>query len=96
MYPRVRHDLIMRFVIEPGGEAQAVACRVVGTDDIEFKLVFVLCRKARAVDNVNLTEKAASALALFTSVTPEAAAEVAERWKRDSGYLLALRDLNMI
>lgn len=92
----VRHDLIMRFVIEPGGEALAVASRAVGMQEEEFKQVFLLCRKARPVENVNLRDKAASALALFNNVTVESAAEVVDRWKRDSGYLSALRDLNMI
>jgi len=92
----VRHDLIMRFIIEPGGEALAVACRTLGMSDDEFKQVFLLCRKARPVENIDLREKAEGALTLFKQVTPESAAEVIGRWKRDSGYLSALRDLNMI
>ncbi len=92
----VRHDLIMRFVIEPSGEALAVACRAVGMNNEEFKQVFLLCRKARPVENINLKEKAEGALALFGKVTSESAQEVVVRWKRDAGYLSALRDLNMI
>jgi len=92
----VRHDLIMRFVIEPGGEALAVACRAVDMTDEEFQRVFLICRKARPLENVNLKEKAEGALALFKQVERDAALEVVDRWKRDSGYLSALRDLNMI
>jgi len=92
----VRHDLIMRFVIEPGGEALAVACKSldIGADD--FKIVFMLCRKARPSEDIDLKEKAEGALALFNRIDAAAAAEVIDRWKRDSGYLSALRDLNMI
>ena len=92
----VRHDLIMRFVIEPGGEALAVACKSLDMSADDFKIAFMLCRKARPASDVDIREKAEGALALFNRIDKPAALEVIDRWKRDSGYLSALRDLNMI
>ncbi|MDD9878435.1 MAG: DUF2336 domain-containing protein [Magnetovibrio sp.] len=92
----VRHDLIMRFVIEPGGEALAVACKAIGMSEDEFKNVFLLCRKARPSEATNLKELAEAALTLFRDIDIGAAGEVIDRWKRDSGYLAALRDFNVI
>jgi len=92
----VRHDLIMRFVLEPSGESLAVACRSVDMSEEQFKSIFLLCRKARPIRMENFKEDAEGALTLFSRTSMESAREVVERWKRDSGYLAALRDLNMI
>jgi uncharacterized protein (DUF2336 family) len=92
----VRHDLIMRFVLEPSGESLAVACKALEMTEDEFKSVFMLCRKARPIRMDNFKADAESAITLFMNTKLSAANEVVERWKRDAGYLAALRDLNMI
>ena len=92
----VRHELIMRFVLEPSGESLAVACRALDMDASQFKTIFTLCRKARPVRAETFDADLKGALGLFSNVTSNAAREVVERWTRDSGYLSALRDLNMI
>jgi uncharacterized protein (DUF2336 family) len=92
----VRHDLIMRFVLEPSGESLAVACRSLDMNEEQFKNVFMLCRKARPIRMDRFKEDADGALTLFGNTDLSAALEVVDRWKRDSGYLAALRDLNMI
>jgi uncharacterized protein (DUF2336 family) len=92
----VRHDLIMRFVLEPSGESLAVACKSLDMTIDEFKSVFMLCRKARPIQMDNFKADAEAAVLLFAGIELSAAKEVVERWKRDEGYLAALRDLNMI
>ena len=62
----------------------------------QFESVYTLCRKARPVRTESLGADRDSAVNLFNNVKLEAAREVVERWTRDSGYLSALRDLNMI
>lgn len=92
----VRHELIMRFILEPGGEALAVACRALDMDVRQFGTVFTLCRKARPVHMDSFEADLDNATVLFKNVEIKDAREVLGRWKRDSGYLAALRDLNLI
>lgn len=92
----VRHDLIMRFVLEPSGESLAVACRVLDMHLAQFRDIFTLCRKARPVHSESFEADLAGALELFQNVDEADALEVVRRWTRDSGYLAALRDLKVI
>ena len=92
----IRPDLIMRFVLEPTGESLAVACKALDMNEDEFKTIFVLCRKARPSRGGTTESDRDSALALFMTVEVASAREVVDRWTRDSGYLSALRDLNVI
>lgn len=92
----VRPDLIMRFVLEPSGESLAVACKALDMSDEEFETIFTLCRKARPRRGEASDADHDGAVALYAKIEVSAAREVVERWTRDSGYLSALRDLNMI
>ncbi len=91
----IRQELVMRFLVEPGGEGLAVACRVVGMNANQFQQVYMFCRQARPQTGGS-GEMAENALHLFSEVTDDMANEVVERWQRDPGYLSALRELGLV
>jgi uncharacterized protein (DUF2336 family) len=92
----LRSSLVMRFMLEPGGEGLCVACRSLSLSDYDFQRIFTLSQKTRR-DVSNKPEKnVAEAVKFYRNVSKEAAAEVVKRWRLDSSYLTALRDLNLI
>ncbi len=92
----LREDLIMRFVLEPGGEGLAVACKALKLSDYEYQRVFTYCRKARPNQEDQTEKSVAAAIKFFRNVDKDAAVEVVKRWRRDKNYLSALRDLDVI
>ncbi len=91
----VRDDLIMRFILEPGGEGLSVAGRAIGLTDDEFRTIFTLCRKARPIKQAELRRRTSDAMDLFGQIDRGNALEVVKRWRRDVGYLAALRALDL-
>ena len=92
----LRDDLVMRFVLEPGGEGLAVACKAIGLSDFEYQRVFTNCCKARPKEDSDTDISVKEAIQFFRNVDKETALEVLTRWRRDKSYLSALRDLDVI
>jgi len=92
----LRTELVMRFLLEPGGEGLSVACRSLNLSDYEFQRIYTLSTKAHQNDDDEERASVADVVSFYRKITKEAAAEVLKRWRRDSGYLSALRDLNVI
>ena len=92
----LRSELVMRFVLEPGGEGLAVACKALHMSDYEFQRIFTLCRKSRREGRESIEADVGDVVKFYRNVSGDAAAEVVTRWRRDSSYLSALRDLNVI
>jgi len=92
----LRDDLVMRFVLEPGGEGLAVACKAMAFSDYEYQRVFTFCRKSRPTQSEGTEKSIAEAVKFFRHVDRDSADEVVRRWRRDKNYLSALRDLDMI
>jgi len=92
----LRTELVMRFLLEPGGEGLCVACRSLGLSDYEFQRIFSLSQNARRDPVIKKEENIAKAVKFYRQVKKDVAAEVVARWQRDANYLSALRDLNLI
>jgi len=92
----LRTQLVMRFLLEPGGEGMSIACRSLSMSDYEFQRVFMLSRKSRRKDQGVMAAEVADVVKFYRQVSKDVAADVIKRWKRDSNYLSALRDLNVI
>jgi uncharacterized protein (DUF2336 family) len=92
----LRTNLVMRFMLEPGGEGLCVACRVLGLSDYDFQRIYSLSQKARRDASNKSENSVAEAVKFYRKVSKEAAADVVKRWRLNSGYLAALRDLNII
>ncbi len=92
----LRNELVMRFLLEPGGEGLSVACRSLNLSDYEFQRIYSLSQKARRSKDDKQEEDVADVVKFYRQVSKEAASEVVKRWRRDSSYLSALRDLNVI
>jgi len=92
----LRTDLVMRFLLEPGGEGLSVACRSLNLSDYEFQRIYSLSKKTQKNEDDGERASVADVVKFYRQVSKEAASEVLVRWRRDSGYLSALRDLNVI
>jgi uncharacterized protein (DUF2336 family) len=92
----LRTDLVMRFMLEPGGEGLSVACRALNLSDYEFQRIYTLSQKSRRQSDGNGGADVAEVVKFYRQITKESAAQVIKRWQRDSSYLSALRDLNVI
>lgn len=92
----LREELVMRFVLEPGGEGMAVACKALNLSDYEYQRVFSYCQKARPKKDDKNAKTVEAAIKFFRNVDKKSAVEVLKRWRRDKNYLSALRDLEVI
>ncbi len=92
----LRTELVMRFILEPGGEGLSVACRSLNLSDYDFQRIFSLSQKARRDHNSKSEKNVADAVKFYRKVSKEAASEVVKRWRLDASYLTALRELNLI
>ncbi|MBL6928365.1 MAG: DUF2336 domain-containing protein [Rhodospirillales bacterium] len=88
-------NLIMDILLEPGGEGLAIACKATGIGKAYFLAIFSLIRQTRAGNEHKLRKEIQAAMTLFDRMSVEAAREVATRWRRNVGYLVAIRDLKI-
>ncbi|MCZ6741849.1 MAG: DUF2336 domain-containing protein [Alphaproteobacteria bacterium] len=89
----LRPRLLQRFLVEPGGEALAVACKGIGMVKDDFATIFMRTRKARFGKPVINTSELTRVLELFDRVHLEPAQAMLAKWRRDPDYLNALRTL---
>lgn len=95
----LRCNLVMRLLMEPGGEGLAVACKGMGFSRSFFSTLFTLAQKAvPGVENTGQTLEAANsqALVFFDSLDETRCQQLLSRWQLDSGYLNALRHFESI
>ena len=90
----LRMRLVRRMLFEPGGEALAIACKAVDIDKPTFASLFLLSRKARSDEEVVNQRELTRVLELFDQIKVESAKAVLKKWRRDPGYLDAIRSLD--
>jgi uncharacterized protein (DUF2336 family) len=89
---RLRTRLVMRILLEPGGDGLAIACRGIGLDHKTFSQIFTLSRAARPQrgDIKAETERAA---AVFSRLSQAQAERFLHRWRLDPDFAAALHAL---
>jgi uncharacterized protein (DUF2336 family) len=89
----IRLRLARRIIYEPGGEALAIAC-VAGRIDRENCLkMFELTRRAHDLTSHEIADQTDALGVFYDQTTPEAAEVVVRRWRRNPGYLAALKQI---
>ncbi|MDP6787512.1 MAG: DUF2336 domain-containing protein [Rhodospirillales bacterium] len=91
----LRERLVRRLVFEPGGEGLAIACKSAGLGKAIFSSIFTLTRKARPGADKATRRDIRHVLNLYDHMTEESARHVVRRWKRNVGYLAAIRELEV-
>ena len=91
----LRKKLIMRVLLEPGGEGLAIICKAMAFQKDEFDSVFSISRKARPGDTKTLKQDRRKALGFYERMTEQAAQLVVRRWRRSVDYLTAIRELEV-
>ncbi|MBI2584763.1 MAG: DUF2336 domain-containing protein [Rhodospirillales bacterium] len=87
--------LIKRILFEPGGEGLAVACKASEISTGDFSTIFSLSRMSRpAVDPID-HEGIQRVLEFYDRLSPAAARDVVNRWRRDIDYQKAIREVEL-
>jgi len=91
----LKEKLVMRMLFEPGGEGLAIACRAVGLEKVIFTSIFSLSRKARPNLRSTAQRDLRRTLGLYDQMSGDAARKVLRLWQRNTGYLAAIRELEI-
>lgn len=90
----LRPQLIGRMVYERGGEALATICMAANMTKRSFAAIFLLSREAWPEQEEVGAQEVAHALSFFDQLNPVAAKRVVARWRRNSDYLNAIRQVS--
>ncbi|MFN4090562.1 MAG: DUF2336 domain-containing protein, partial [Alphaproteobacteria bacterium] len=90
----LRPQLIGRMVYERGGEALATICMATNMNKRSFAAIFLLSREAWPEQEEVGAQEVAHALSFFDQLNPVAAKRVVARWRRNSDYLNAIRQVS--
>lgn len=90
----LRPQLIGRMVYERGGEALATICMAANMSKRTFAAIFLLSREAWPGQEEVGAQEVAHALSFFDRLNPVAAKRVVARWRRNSDYLNAIRQVS--
>ncbi len=88
--------LVRRFVLEPGGEFLAIACRAADLYKSDFTSIFLLSRCARPGEKYVDPNELSHAVAFYDRITPDTARKVVHGWHLDPDYLDALKKLHTV
>ncbi len=86
--------IIRRLLFERGGEALAIACRVIGIATPLFASIFLLSRKARPSNPPPAHGDITRIVRFYETMSVEAATEVVSTWRRSGDFVKAVREIN--
>ena len=89
----IREYLAKRILFEPGGEGLAICCKAVGLTKEEFAQIFKFSQLVRARRSDRIDEALADVMWIYEDMSREAAAGVIKTWRRNTGYLAAIRQI---
>jgi len=87
----LRAPLIRRLLFETGGEGLAIACKAVGIPQWAFIEMFIFFRQGRLGEKIVENDEVPNAMAFYEKLAKEDALATINRWRRNEGYLNALR-----
>lgn len=89
----VGRQLALRLLFEASGDGLAVLCRAMDVPGEDFLEIYGIARRARPFNAEQLATDRRRLGEFYRTMTSDAAREVVMRWRRNPGYLAALRDL---
>ncbi|MEQ8226474.1 MAG: DUF2336 domain-containing protein [Rhodospirillales bacterium] len=89
----IREYLAKRILFEPGGEGLAICCKAVGLTKEEFAQIFRYAQLVRARRSDRIEEALTEVIWIYEDMSREAAAGVLKTWRRNTGYLSAIRQI---
>jgi uncharacterized protein (DUF2336 family) len=90
----IRPLLIRRLLFERGGEALAIACRVINIETQTFASIYLLSRKARPNEPPPPRGEIARILGFYETMSVDAAAQVVSTWRRSGDFVKAVRQID--
>jgi len=92
----LRNELVTRFVLEPGGEGLAVACKYQNFSDFEYQRTFTYCHQLTLKNDNHSKELIQNAVEYYRDIPHESATEVVKFWTHNKRYLWALMKLDLL
>ncbi len=89
----IREYLAQRILFEPGGEGLAICCKAVGLTKDEFSEIFRYSQMVRSRGSDSIDQALGEILWIYEDMSREAAAGVLKTWRRNKGYLAAIRQI---
>jgi len=89
----LRENLLTRFIAEPTGEGLTVVARAIGIGKPQFVQLYALCRKVHPPTGESFGKILKKVLTLYRDIDQRAALQIISRWRRDIGYLQAVREI---
>ncbi len=89
----LRENLLTRFISEPTGEGLTTVARAIGIPKPQFVQIYALCRKVHPPTGESFGKSLKKVLTLFGDIDQNAARQIISRWRRDIGYLQAVREI---
>jgi uncharacterized protein (DUF2336 family) len=90
----LRPRLLSRMIYERGGESLATLCVAAGISKRSFAAIFLLSRETWPEKEEVGAQEIAQALSFYDRLNPVAAKRVVARWRRNSDYLNAIRQVS--
>jgi hypothetical protein len=87
--------LVRRLLFESAGEGLAILCRFVELPKAEFLEIFSIAQKCRPVNGERLATDCQRLSVFFDGLAMDAVRKVVLRWRRDTNYLAALREVEV-
>jgi uncharacterized protein (DUF2336 family) len=91
----LREQLVKKIVFEPGGEGLAIACKALGISKSEFAEIFTTTRGSNPNMVKDFSREIRASLQFYSSMNEKSALQVLKKWRLDSSYLSALRELEL-
>lgn len=91
----LRKRLVERILFEPGGEGLAIVLKSMDCPQDAFEQMFTMSRRARRVEEKTIKRESGNLRNFYPKITQAAAEKVVARWRRNAGYLAAIRDIEL-
>lgn len=91
----IPESMFMRILFDPGGEGLAIACKAIGLGKAVFSSIYTISRKARPGDAKGIQRETRRLLSFYDRMSTEAARRVLEKWRTNTDYRAAIRELEV-
>lgn len=91
----LRKRLVERILFESGGEGLAIALKSLNCPQDAFEQMFIMSRRARRIGESIIKRESQNLKNFYPKITQAAAEKVVARWRRNAGYLAAIRDIEL-
>ncbi|TCS61203.1 DUF2336 domain-containing protein [Varunaivibrio sulfuroxidans] len=91
----LKNSLSLQILLDPVGEGLAVACRALDFGEAVFTTIFALVKRHQKGNAQGMINTLPKILKFYRAMSPAAANEVVNKWKKNVSYLEGIRELEL-